>query len=63
MSDIYKNRSVDLTTTDVTTVYTVPTANATTVPPQKPVQAIIKSIRVCKRLRRSGYNNTSQYRR
>tara|TARA_R110002051_G_scaffold323579_4_gene417681 strand:+ start:646 stop:1005 length:360 start_codon:yes stop_codon:yes gene_type:complete len=47
MSDVYKNRSVDLTTTDATIVYTVPTANAATVPPQKPVQAIVKSIRVC----------------
>ena len=47
MSDVYKNRSVDLTTTGQTTVYTVPTADVSTQPPQKPVQAIIKSIRVC----------------
>ena len=47
MSDIYKNRSLTLSTTGQTTVYTVPTANATTVPPQKPVQALVKSIRVC----------------
>tara|TARA_B100000035_G_scaffold62668_1_gene50721 strand:+ start:897 stop:1253 length:357 start_codon:yes stop_codon:yes gene_type:complete len=47
MSDVYKNRSVDLTTTGQTTVYTVPTADVSTTPPQKPVQAIIKSIRVC----------------
>ena len=47
MSDIYKNRSVTLATTNQTPVYTVPTANVTTVPPQKPVQALIKSIRVC----------------
>jgi len=47
MSDIYKNRSVALANTAQTTVYTVPTANATTVPPQKPVQALVKSIRVC----------------
>lgn len=47
MSDVYKNRSLTLANTNQTTVYTVPTANATTVPPQKPVQAIIKSIRVC----------------
>ena len=38
MSDIYKNRSVDLTTTDNTVVYTVPTANVAIVPAQKPVQ-------------------------
>jgi len=47
MSDVYKNRSVTLANTAQTTVYTVPTANATTVPPQKPVQALVKSIRVC----------------
>ena len=47
MSDVYKNRSVDLTTTGQTTIYTVPTADVSTTPPQKPVQAIIKSIRVC----------------
>ena len=47
MSDIYKNRSVDLTTTDNTVVYTVPTANVAIVPAQKPVQGIIKSIHVC----------------
>lgn len=47
MSDLYKNRSLTLANTAQTTIYTVPTANATTVPPQKPVQALIKSIRVC----------------
>jgi hypothetical protein len=47
MSDVYKNRSVTLATTNQTVIYTVPTANVTTVPPQKPVQALIKSIRVC----------------
>ena len=55
MSDVYKNRSVDLTTTGQTTVYTVPTADVSTTPPQKPVQAIIKSIRVC--------NDSGKYRR
>ena len=47
MSDVYKNRSLTLANTAQTVVYTVPTANATTVPPQKPVQALVKSIRVC----------------
>ena len=47
MSDIYKNRSVALANTAQTTVYTVPTADVSTVPAQKPVQAIVKSIRVC----------------
>ena len=47
MSDIYKNRSVVLANTAKTTVYTVPTADVSTTPPQKPVQAIIRSIRIC----------------
>tara|TARA_B100001248_G_C27289080_1_gene411539 strand:+ start:143 stop:499 length:357 start_codon:yes stop_codon:yes gene_type:complete len=47
MSDIYKNRSVALANTAQTTVYTVPTADVSTTPPQKPVQAVIKSIRIC----------------
>ena len=47
MSDIYKNRSVALANTAQTTLYTVPTADVSTVPAQKPVQAIVKSIRVC----------------
>ena len=47
MSDVYKNKSVNLTTTGQTTIYTVPTADVSTTPPQKPVQAIVKSIRVC----------------
>tara|TARA_B100000214_G_scaffold374645_1_gene358051 strand:- start:80 stop:439 length:360 start_codon:yes stop_codon:yes gene_type:complete len=47
MSDIYKNRSIALANTAQTTLYTVPTADVSTVPAQKPVQAIVKSIRVC----------------
>jgi hypothetical protein len=47
MSDVYKNRSVVLANTAKTTVYTVPTADVSTTPPQKPVQAIIRSIRIC----------------
>ena len=47
MSDVYKNRSTIIPNTNQTVLYTVPTANATTVPPQKPVQVIVKSIRVC----------------
>lgn len=47
MSDVFKNKSVALANTAQTTVYTVPTADVSTVPAQKPVQAIIKSIRVC----------------
>ena len=47
MSDVFKNRSVNLTNTSQTVVYEVPTASVSTTPPQRPVQAIIKSIRVC----------------
>ena len=47
MSDVYKNRSVVLANTAQTAVYTVPTADVSTTPAQKPVQAVIKSIRIC----------------
>jgi|TARA_X000001036_G_scaffold36819_1_gene29849 hypothetical protein len=47
MSDVYKNRSVILTNNNQTVVYTVPTANADTIPKQKPVQALVSSIRAC----------------
>ena len=46
MSDVYKNRSIVLANNAQTAVYTVPTANASTQPPQKPVQAVVKSIRL-----------------
>jgi len=46
MSDVYKNRSIALANNAQTAVYTVPTANASTTPAQKPVQAVIKSIRL-----------------
>ena len=42
MSTFYKNAKVDLTTTDVTTLYTAPTASSTT----NPATAIFKSILV-----------------
>ena len=47
MSDVYKNRSIVLANNAQTVVYTVPTADASTQPPQKPVQAVVKSIRIC----------------
>ena len=47
MSDVYKNRSIALANNSQTTVYTVPTANVSTTPAQKPVQAVVKSIRIC----------------
>jgi|TARA_R110000787_G_C13414020_1_gene444404 hypothetical protein len=47
MSDVYKNVSTIFANTAETTLYTVPTANVSIVPAQKPVQSIVKSIRVC----------------
>tara|TARA_R110000744_G_scaffold234006_3_gene351894 strand:+ start:93 stop:446 length:354 start_codon:yes stop_codon:yes gene_type:complete len=47
MSDVYRNSSVVLTNSNQTTVYTVPTADASIVPKQKPVQAVVSSIRAC----------------
>tara|TARA_B100000886_G_scaffold116701_1_gene78485 strand:- start:2298 stop:2657 length:360 start_codon:yes stop_codon:yes gene_type:complete len=47
MSDVYKNRSVVLANTNKTTIYTVPTADVSTTPVQKPVQALVRSIRIC----------------
>jgi len=47
MSDVYKNSSVDLTSTNQTAIYTVPTADVSTTPAQKPVQSLVSSIRVC----------------
>ena len=47
MSDVYKNRSIVLANTAQTAVYTVPTANASTTPQQKPVEAVVRSIRIC----------------
>jgi hypothetical protein len=47
VSDVYKNASTIIATTNQTTLYTVPTADASTVPKQNPVQAIVKSVIVC----------------
>ena len=38
---------VDITTTDLTTVITVPTANAGTTPPVPPTTDIVKSLLIC----------------
>jgi|TARA_R110000764_G_scaffold33207_2_gene74489 hypothetical protein len=49
LADTFKNAGVDLTTTDPTTLYTVPTAapGVTGTPPIFPTTAVIKSIVVC----------------
>ena len=48
MADTFKNAGKDLTTTDLTTLYTVPTASpgVTGTPPIFPTTAVIKSILV-----------------
>ena len=55
LADIFLLKPVDLTTTNATTVYTVPAANDTTVPATPATTAIIKSIRVAND---SGSNDT-----
>ena len=49
MADTFKNTGIDLTTTDPTTIYTVPTAapGVTGTPPIFPTTAVIKSIIIC----------------
>ena len=58
MADTFKNAGVDLTTTDPTTLYTVPTAapGTTGTPPIFPTTAVIKSIVVC-----NDSANTTEY--
>ena len=46
MADTFLLKPVDLTTTNATTIYTCPTADATSVPPVPGVTAIVKSILV-----------------
>ena len=49
MADTFKNAGKDITTTDLTTLYTVPTASpgVTGTSPVYPTTAVIKSILVC----------------
>ena len=58
MADTFKNAGVDLTTTDPTTLYTVPTAapGTTGTAPIFPTTAVIKSIIVC-----NDSANTTEY--
>jgi hypothetical protein len=55
LADTFLLKPVDLTTTNATTIYTVPTTNDTTVPTTPSTTAIIKSIRVAND---SGSNDT-----
>ena len=58
MADTFKNAGVDLTTTDPTTIYTVPTAapGITGTAPIFPTTAVIKSIIIC-----NDSANTTEY--
>ena len=47
MANTFKSAMVDVTTTDLTTVITVPTANAGTTPPVPPTTDVVKSLLVC----------------
>ncbi len=56
MADTFKNAGVDLSTTDPTTIYTVPTANPGALPPVFPTTAVVKSILIC-----NDSGNTTEY--
>ena len=47
MANTFKSAMVDVTTTDLTTVLTDPTANPGATPPVPPTTAVVKSILVC----------------
>ena len=56
LADTFKNAGVDLSTTDPTTIYTVPTANPGALPPVFPTTAVVKSILIC-----NDSANTTEY--
>jgi len=56
LADTFKNAGVDLSTTDPTTIYTVPTAAPGALPPVFPTTAIVKSIIIC-----NDSGNTTEY--
>ena len=47
MANTFKSAMVDITTTDLTVVITVPTANAGATPPISPTTDVVKSLLVC----------------
>jgi len=47
LANTFKSAMVDITTTDLTTVLTVPTANPGASPPVPPTTNVVKSILVC----------------
>ena len=56
LADTFKNAGVDLSTTDPTTIYTVPTAAPGALPPVFPTTAVVKSILIC-----NDSGNTTEY--
>ena len=47
MANTFKSAMVDITTTDLTTIITVPTANPGATPPIMPTTDVVKSLLVC----------------
>jgi len=47
LANTFKSAMLDVTTTDLTTLITVPTANPGAAPPVPPTTAVVKSILVC----------------
>ena len=47
MANVFKSAMVDITTTNLTTVITVPTANPGATPPVMPTTDVVKSLLIC----------------
>ena len=47
MANVFKSAMVDITTTNLTTVLTVPTANPGATPPVMPTTDVVKSLLIC----------------
>jgi len=47
LANVFKSAMLDVTSTDLTTLITVPTANPGSTPPVPPTTAVVKSILVC----------------
>jgi hypothetical protein len=47
LANVFKSAMVDITTTNLTTVITVPTANPGATPPIMPTTDIVKSLLIC----------------
>jgi len=47
LANVFKSAMVDITTTNLTTVLTVPTANPGATPPVMPTTDVVKSLLIC----------------